>query len=457
MNELRFKEIYRPRSYIHFDQPILSTEHAWSLASNPKRVSAHPFLPFLAFRLTTNKISREDSPEIPRSKRKIIIKPKHREIKISSHRDAAIYTYYGGLLSDAYEKRAAALGIDKVVTAFRSSGDGKCNIHHAKEVFDFIEINKPCVALAFDVTKFFDTLSHRLIKKSWLDLLNLPRLPDDHFKVFSSMTKFSWVSRKSVYEKFNISPHNPKSIVLGNRRTKICNIDEFRSLVREQGLIQHNPRPTSGIPQGSPMSAILSNAYMMDFDKELNSMTESMGGLYRRYCDDIMVVVPEVYQATINTFVHNEIRKLEIECNPTKTEIVNFPFGSTPASGKLQYLGFYFDGNIVQLRQGSLDRYYGKMRRGVSFAVKCQKKALRNSTSHQPLKTRKLFLRYSHLIGSQRGGSNRRPLSKKLKYARTNFISYGLRSAGIFNSPEIRKQIRNHWKKLIKQIRNKQL
>ena len=41
-----------------------------------------------------------------------------------------------------------------------------------------------------------------------------------------------------------------------------------------------------GIPQGSPMSAILSNIYMLDFDKYCCELANNFGGIYRRYCDD---------------------------------------------------------------------------------------------------------------------------------------------------------------------------
>lgn len=47
-----------------------------------------------------------------------------------------------------------------------------------------------------------------------------------------------------------------------------------------------------GIPQGSLISAILSNVYMIDFDQELAETIFGFKGFYRRYSDDFIVVIP---------------------------------------------------------------------------------------------------------------------------------------------------------------------
>ena len=47
-----------------------------------------------------------------------------------------------------------------------------------------------------------------------------------------------------------------------------------------------------GIPQGSSISAVYANVYMIEFDQKINDYVTSVGGMYRRYCDDIVIVVP---------------------------------------------------------------------------------------------------------------------------------------------------------------------
>ena len=352
------------------------------------------------------------------------------------------------------------MNLTQVPTAFRKIPGGPSNIDHAKEVFDFIEQNRPCVALAFDVEKFFDTLSHRKIRIAWAGMLEGDRLPPDHYQVYRSLTRFAWVSRKATYDEFGISEYNPKLKEPNPRRSRICSPTEFRQQIREAGLIQHNPESAKGIPQGSPMSAILSNIYMLPVDRIMHTWATNLGGLYRRYCDDIIVVIPPEHADSTEHLMHALIEHECLRLNTGKTERVVFggPIGSVAAEDKkLQYLGFTFDGRTILLRQSSLDRYYGKMRKGVNQAVKCQKKQIRRS-GYQRLKTRRLQLKYSHLVRRQRG--NKRLLledRRKCLSKRSNFISYGLRASEKLDSAAIRNQIRAHWGKLWKQIRSKEI
>lgn len=131
--------------------------------------------------------------------------------------------------------RLADLNLTQVPTAFRKIPGGKSNIDHAKEVFDFVEQNRPCVALAFDVEKFFDTLSHRKLRTAWASVLGSDRLPPDHYRVFRSLTRFAWVSRKAAYDEFGISEYNPKLREPNPRRARICLPEEFRKHIREAG------------------------------------------------------------------------------------------------------------------------------------------------------------------------------------------------------------------------------
>lgn len=441
-----FIDLYKRRSYLHFDSPFVHAGAACAYVERFRAGEKHSFLPFLGFTLSTTRIRREDQPNVPRRQRQLVLKSKKRDIKIASHHDAAIYSYYGMILGECYERRLVDLSLESIPTAFRKVGVSRCNIDHAKEVFDFIEINRPCVALGFDVEKFFDRLSHRVLRSAWAQIMGVERLPEDHYRVFQSLTRFCWVSRKNVYAEFGISDSNPKMENSDQPRTRICSAEEFRGRVRNNGLLQHNPYRDRGIPQGSPVSAVLSNIYMLRVDEVMHSWAAQIGGLYRRYCDDIVVVVPPDRVETTEFLFHGLIKQSDLTLNEKKTERVFFEAGSRGLAlngGVFPYLGFVFDGNIVRLRQSSIDRYYGKMRRGVRLAKKCQRKQAKRIAGVS-LKTRKLFLKYSHLANSQRSGM---PQNQ-----RTNFITYGLRAAKIFESQEIRGQVRNHWKKLLKQI-----
>lgn len=435
---------HKVRSYLHFD-PQISHKVAKLVVTDPQRVATHPFYPLLGFTIVTPKVTKN-------SQGKLDKKDKKRPIKLAAHIDAAIYSYYGQILSEKYERAITSHRISDSVTAFRKiGGSGKNNIHFAKEIFSFIQNNRPCTAIGLDVEKFFDTLDHRLLKQRWASILGTSRLPDDHFNVFKSLSNFQWVDRNSAYEALGISPHNPNP--KNSHRKRLCCPKTFRDRIRAKGLIWKNPEIANkrGIPQGAPISALLSNVYMLDFDVAMAKAVSSMGGLYRRYCDDIMIVVPNQNTNSIEAFANDEIKKLKLSINQKKTTRAEFPIDANhqaTSGAKIQYLGFDFNGTQTLIRASSLGRYYGKMRRGVSLARQTQKK--HNSMREKkglpptPLRMRQLYIRYTYLI-------KRRFHNKKGKGERqnVNFITYAHQAAKILNAPEIKHQVRNHFKKLL--------
>lgn len=440
---------FKQRTYLHFDHPV-SKDSAEKLACDPTKVARHSFYPFLGYTKIIKKITRNKDGQV-------VKKEKPREIKTAAHRDAAIYARYTDLLSPAYEAELEVRGLGNVVTAFRKVPSGGTNIDFAGDVFSYIDDHRPCVALAFDLEKFFDTLDHDLLKESWIRLLGVSRLPDDHFAVFRSLTSFCWVSRDETFDKLGISKNNPKA----NNRRRICHPQDFREQIRKSGLLRPNPFPGKGIPQGSPISALLSNIYMLDFDQTLNDAITAMGGYYRRYCDDIVVVVPLNQRHAAEGLVLATMDSSKVVINPWKTDRVEFPEGKgqqavehapgSGFSGHLQYLGFTYDGTRTLIRPGSLARYYGKMRDGVSLAKQTQRKYNKREISKglpaSPLKTRKIFLQYSYLL------TRRTRLPGRDRKTQGNFLTYAYRAAEKLSAPEIKHQVRNHWRKLQEEIR----
>ncbi|MFS2167674.1 hypothetical protein ACCD09_28505, partial [Variovorax sp. Varisp62] len=116
---------------------------------------------------------------------------KERPISYASHVDSHIYAFYTESLNGLYEAKLQELGLEENVMAFRALG--KSNVDIAKLAFDRIKSRKKSVALALDITGFFDNLDHHILKISWQNLLNLKQLPKDHFNVFKSISKYSWV------------------------------------------------------------------------------------------------------------------------------------------------------------------------------------------------------------------------------------------------------------------------
>lgn len=415
---------YRSRGYLHFDLPV-GYKKAVTVVSNPDIVSKHAFYPLINYTVESKKINKD------KDTNKLSITLKERPIAYSSHMDSHIYAYYAKILSKKYEQKIKEAGLDNSIIAFR--GLGKSNIDFAYNAFEKIKGMGECSAVALDFSKFFDTLDHQFLKESWANLLDLTSLPPDHFNVFKSITKFSTVNKLDLYEKFTISPNNPK-----NGRERICTAKEFRDIVRKENLIVPN-KASYGVPQGSPISALLSNIYMYNFDVEMKAYVTRCGGEYYRYCDDMLFIVPTEFRDKVAGIAQQKVRELKLSINPKKTELRTFKYenGLLKADQMLQYLGFMFDGENIYIRSSSLARYSEKMKRGVSLAKKTMKKynAIRANKGlpKEALYKRKLYSRYTHFGGR-------------------NFITYGLRAANEMNSKTIKHQLKPLWRRFNEEI-----
>ena len=103
----------------------------------------------------------------------------------------------------------------------------------------------------------------------------------------------------------------------------------LRAGVMENGL---EKATKTGVPQGGPLSVILSNIYLDKLDKEL----EERGLRFTRYADDVLIFTRSEMSAnrvmkSISDWLE---RKLFLKVNATKTKVVR------PARSK--YLGFTF-------------------------------------------------------------------------------------------------------------------
>ncbi len=69
-----------------------------------------------------------------------------------------------------------------------------------------------------------------------------------------------------------------------------------------------NNKGQKGIPQGSPISALLSNIYMLEFDVLVKEKIMECKGSYFRYCDDILCIIPNEYEEFILDYITGEIK-----------------------------------------------------------------------------------------------------------------------------------------------------
>lgn len=447
---LRNNNWYKLKNYLHFDEPIDEAK-AYKLVSNPNLISKHSFLPFLSFMVKSPKYQYDEKIG------KKTITTKDREICYCSHTDSHIYSYYATILYEKYENILFKKKLESNVIAFRKIGDGKCNINFAYEAFNDIKQYNRSTVIALDFSKFFDSLNHDILKKQWCKIINKDKLPEDHFKVFKSLTKYAKVDKNKL-----------ESILCRRKNRyyrKLCTIKEFRDKVRTRNLISKNDS-NIGIPQGSPLSGLLSNIYMLDFDERMKNYISKLNGKYYRYCDDILIIIPNIHNIKeVKKIAIEAIRDLEVNINDKKTEIRTFERNAshikiknkvlkhksfhfintyikkdliTKEKKPLQYLGFLFDGRNIYIRSSSISRYYGKIRKGLlraKYHMKNKNMQRKEKEYHsKPLFKNKLYEMYSHL-------------------GKSNFVTYARRCKNHMNlSQTINKQMKKFHKILFQRL-----
>ena len=433
-----FKKRNRVRNYLHFDKKR-NDSFICEYVTDVKKIESHAFLPTISYILNDRKINRKKLKKDKITKNDY--KDKERLINFPSHLDGNIYAYYSKILEKYYEEFLKNEDLGDSVIAFRkitkinSKGNrySLCNIHFAKEVFDNISLKKNCTVLCFDISGFFDNLDHEILKKNWCNLLGVDKLPLDHFKVFQSLTEFSYVEKEELYKKLNLSLNSKK---LHRNLDRLCDIRTFRDKVRKEGLIHVN-KSEKGIPQGSPLSGMLSNIYMMNFDKLCSVMMNKLNGGYFRYCDDMIFIFDNSDDNALNTVlkIFFEIEKMNLKINHKKTQKIVFKDGIVKKSEtesfnfplKLQYLGVLYDGNNVFLRETGLSKFHYKLRKAIRMRCAHYRNLEKdNKHNNHDMYMKTLHNRFTY-IGNR------------------NYVSYVYRVAKEFESKNIKRQIKGHF------------
>ncbi|MGG5890036.1 reverse transcriptase/maturase family protein [Falsiroseomonas sp. HC035] len=402
-------EWFKPRGYRHFDRPI-SVDFA-EKAMDGAYVASHSFSPLIHY-LKTEKRYKRLTPSGPRS---VVLK--ERPIKYASHKDACIFSYYGHLLEEKLENHYSMSGLNRNVIAYR--GIGLSNYDFAAEALRFAHQLRQASILAFDVSSFFDTLDHALLKSRLKNLLGVSEIPEDWYKVFQSITRFHFVEIDAL------KAHNKFGARLKHRtRDRICSL---RELKEEKIKIHINPELLDGrrrgIPQGTPISAVMSNLYMVEFDTAAAALAAKFGALYRRYSDDILLICSPEHSAAAEVAIKEYISREKLDLSESKTERTHFDIESEmPRAGKAaQYLGFNLLEQGATIRESSLSRQWRKMRQAIK---RTRKIALSSKSDSKGRKVylKKLTRRFTCVKVNRVDG---------LKTIR-NFSAYGRRSCGSF-------------------------
>lgn len=389
----------RPRSYPHIDAPV--GKSFAKQAIDPTFVARHAFSPLIHYEKVEKRYKKTGESSDPKRRE---ITEKRRSIRFASHRDACILAYYSWQLVQKLDHFYATNGLDEHVIAYRKLG--KANYDFASEALEFAKAHSPVVMLASDITGFFDNLDHGLVKARLKELLGVSELPADWYRVYRAVTRYHSI------ELTDLEAHP----VFGERLKRrvprpIATIAE----IKDSGIvISPNPTPGKGIPQGTPISAVLSNLYMIDFDRAVRDACSRIGAFYRRYSDDILVICAPGHAAGVEAELGRFIAAERLEISPSKTERTLFDMADPHRRrGKsAQYLGFNLTETGPSIRESSLSKRWRRMRWSMK-AAKAKALGKVRSGGTVPRWTRKLRERFSTQPG-------------------LNFASYGRRSAGAF-------------------------
>lgn len=473
------------KTYPHLDPYFNFLENSSeikSMVSDPSlsSVAKHSFLPFVKILTKTPRYRFQEN------EKKYALETKIRPIAFASHFDSYVYAFYSHALTEKYQEYIKSRGFDECVLAYRNDLGGKCNIQFAKEVFDEVKNkihqNQTCTAIDLDITGYFDNIDHAILKEKWCKVLSEKDLPIDQYKIFRSITKYSYISKNSILKHFGINlklTKNWNSLldlipdnIAGKKFKDKLNLLRTRRLIvtnlpkrQEDGTVS-----LRGIPQGSPISALLSNIYLIDFDEMIFNISKQLNFKYRRYCDDLLIICNPENTQLITDIILEEIKVYKLVIQSKKTDLITF---KPTLSGKirgfnqkklndlkptintntekffyknLQYLGFEFSGEKIYIRPGSLSRYFRKMKGRI---VKSIMMAYSDKSKKEKILKKQIFERYSH-------------------FGRRNFLSYAIKSskkkyysnsAKAFregmDSPSIRRQISAHFAILENEILSK--
>lgn len=520
------------KGYLHIS-PSLNIESNWKelmhKIKSPTYITKYAFYPLMHRILSDRKYKKPNSAKHEGSKRahrhlniqtnKVERSKKERPLHYASHFDALIFAYYAYKLNKYYEKKLKSnTELNNAVLAYRTipisptNKKGKSNIHFANEVFEEIKVrveqNGEVAALAIDLKNFFSSLSHQHLYQCWAELLGADSLPSDHFNVFKACTNFSYVFYDDLKQRKKRGGFD-ESKLAEIRRTKgfkcfFESNEEFRKHIKDGLLpIYKNPFRRSnkegkkemiGIPQGLPISAVLANLYLLEFDTNIiEELQQKLGVYYRRYSDDILMLCAPNQVDEIDAYLNNLIKRYEVEISKEKTErylfrkIVYNKNGDKRISSikmsknncivdsPLTYLGFEFRGYNTLIKSTNIAKYY---RRVIEIIKRRSRRAIKLS-QHDPHVPRAIYinqikrlynapLRYANkmeakqvlrrkysLIVDDRGDFNFKFFDVEIKN-QSNYISYIKRCKREFNTNSFSRQLKKK-KQIIGQAINKHL
>ncbi len=466
-NKSNWFEKVSKKNKLHFDKrkkyPV-----ACSIIDSDS-VAKHKFFPFINFTIKAfqysklKELKRQGITSIPKE---LLFKP--REINYSCYSDSYILAYYNEKLAKTYENILKIKHISAPIAYIsikKANGKGKNNVDFAAEAFTEIKQRKNCFCIGLDIKGFFDNLDHKRLKYSLIKIIGTDdqKLTSDWYLIYKILTKFHFISLKELLKVLKKDKNDFWE--KGKGFDAICTPKEFRDLIHTHTkLIKSNKtikdniegENKRGIPQGINISGLLANIYMLDFDIELEKFLKDFDGYYRRYSDDIMIIVnnKKEMELALNK-VKQLIGEFKLEIAKKKTSIIEFNNGnakiyssdlisSNNNENALQYLGFTYDGKNIRVRDSTIGKFWRDAKPHIRRMI------ITSLIMEKTIPKGKIYGLYSHLKNRPKKSNNK----KAINFC-GNFYSYirnadkKLRQEYNFQQEvKIKKQLRNAWQQL---------
>ncbi len=515
----------KAKGYLHLTPSLFIHTH-WerykAKIESPSFIAKYAFYPLIHATIKERKYKKPDPRKHLGNERshshtrkdngKIEKSAKERPLHYASHFDALIYGYYATILNEKYEQELRKdTALDNAIIAYRkikigeTEEKGKSTIHFAKEVFDEIKhrstIQKEVAVLTFDIKGFFSSLDHTFLKSKWIELVGQEEFEKHHFNVFKACTNFSYILLNELrHSQKRNSFDESKLAKIRRENGHKCFFDsnaDFRKAIKEGKLgIYKNPfyiktstgKKNVGIPQGLPLSAILANLYLVDFDKKIvETFVKDKNCYYRRYSDDLILICDVEQMMKVKDAIESMIKDFGLEISKHKTERFIFSYKTfnnaddirlscskiledeeVTDNSHLTYLGFEFRGYNTTIKSTNLAKYYRRIIGVIKRRAKRAYLAKRNDPSlplaiyvnqikkliNRPLKIKDSDK--AEIKQSKRGNCNLVPKEngtfKLVRFDRrgapknSNYYGYVQRCANIFEDDIFLKQIRKRKK-----------
>lgn len=408
---------YKTKTYIHFDHRV-KIGNVESYVTDKAKISVHSFLPLIHYEISFDKFNQKKY----QNEELVFLDTKIRDIKYAGHLDNFIYKYYSETIQDEfYNQWCLDNNLDNCILAYRNNKPGQSNIHFAAEVVSKIVEMEEAYVLVGDFTKYFDQINHIKLKNNVREILGVEKLKPDWFNVYQSVTRYGYFNKTLLDSIYG----DTKELKRKNQKSYFNQLSDFRKFKSKYKKELKANKSGIGIPQGTAISATFANIYSLNFDKSLNELALSHGGIYRRYSDDFIVVLPKGKFKKIEEFFELErvvrlrAEKEGIEIQERKTGIFEYSNRmiknlSTNEQDHLDYLGFVFDGTSVQMRGKGSYKFYRKASKLLLKAKKTQEKK-----NLKKLPYRKALFKLYTDLGINDGHGN--------------YISYAKRSQEVFD------------------------